>query len=300
MLNRLVVVLAALAAAPAYAGDPKFEFGKAEEVEKVKETEVTASAEVGLVFTTGNSETTTISAGMKASRKQKNNKLAVEGSATYARAGQRVLLDQNGNGMIDNANEITTDRQVTAESYAGKIRYDRFLTKHNSLFVAALISRDLPAGKEIVLGAQLGYSRQLYKTAKAEAVGEGGLDYSNENLVGDAESTKILSGRAFIGYKAEMTEGTSFETSGELLVNLNDEGTLATGADGGIGRDFRINFKASVSSKIGKSLAFQSSIEAKYDNRPAPLALKNLAMGFVPEASGLDTIMKASLIYTFF
>ena len=30
------------------------------------------------------------------------------------------------------------------------------------------------------------------------------------------------------------------------------------------------------------------------------LALKNLAMGFVPEASSLDTIMKASLIYTIF
>src|SRR5688500_16010700 len=101
MLKRLVVVAAALGAAPAYAGDPKFEFGKAEEVEKVKETEITASAEVGLVFTTGNSETTTISAGMKASRKQNNNKLSVEGSATYARAGQRVLFDQNGNGLID-------------------------------------------------------------------------------------------------------------------------------------------------------------------------------------------------------
>jgi hypothetical protein len=300
MLKRLVVVAAALAAAPAYADDPKFEFGKAEEVEKVKETEVNASAEIGLVFTTGNSETTTVSAGMKASRKQKNNKLAVEGSATYARAGQRVLSDLNGNGMIDNANEITTVRQVTAESYAGKVRYDRFLTKHNSLFVAALIGRDLPAGKELTLGAQLGYSRQLYKSEKAEAVGEGGLDYSNENLVGDADSLKILSGRAFVGYKAEMTEGTTFDSSGELLVNLNDEGTLATGADGGVGKDFRLVFKASVSSKIGKSLAFQSSIEAKYDNRPAPLALKDLAMGFVPEASGLDTIMKASLIYTFF
>lgn len=299
MLKRLVVVATALAAAPAFAGDPKFEYGKAEEVEKVKETEVNASAEIGLVFTTGNSETTTISAGMKASRKQKNNKLAVEGSATYARAGQRVLSDLNGNGMIDNDNEITTERQVTAESYAGKVRYDRFLTKHNSLFVAALIGRDLPAGRELVLGAQLGYSRQLYKSEKAEAVGEGGLDYSNENLV-VGDSTKILSGRAFAGYKAEMTEGTNFETSAELLVNLNDEGTLPTGADGDIARDFRLNFKASVSSKIGKNLAFSSSIEAHYDNRPGPLALKNLAMGFVPEASGLDTIMKASLIYNFF
>ena len=29
------------------------------------------------------------------------------------------------------------------------------------------------------------------------------------------------------------------------------------------------------------------------------MTVKNLAMGFVPEASSLDTIMKAQLIYTF-
>jgi hypothetical protein len=47
------------------------------------------------------------------------------------------------------------------------------------------------------------------------------------------------------------------------------------------------------------NLAFQTSVEAKYDHRPGPLGIKNLAMGFVPEASKLDTIMKASFIYTF-
>ena len=40
-------------------------------------------------------------------------------------------------------------------------------------------------------------------------------------------------------------------------------------------------------------------LEARFDNRPGPLQVKNLADGFVPEASRLDTIMKASLIYSF-
>src|SRR5213075_1385036 len=39
---------------------PKFEFAKAEEVAKVKDVEWTAQAEAGIVFTTGNSETTTV------------------------------------------------------------------------------------------------------------------------------------------------------------------------------------------------------------------------------------------------
>jgi len=298
MLNRVVFAAAILCGSLAYADDPKFEYGKADELAKVKGTEWAASAEAGVVFTTGNSETTTGSAGFKASRKKAKNKLAIEGSATYASAGVRVLADKNGNGMIDSAAEITTQNQTTAESLAGKLRYDRFLTEFNSLFIAALVSRDTPAGKQLVLAGQVGYSRRLYKSKTAEAVAEIGLDYDNENLV-VGDNLSFVSARAFTGYKADMSEGVTFETSAELLTNLNSE-TLPTGKDGGIGQDTRFNFKAGISAKIGKNLAFSSTLEAKYDHRPGPLALKNLAMGFVPEATALDTIMKASLIYTFF
>ena len=60
-----------------------------------------------------------------------------------------------------------------------------------------------------------------------------------------------------------------------------------------------MNAKIAVSAKIGANLAFQSSIEIKYDRRPGPLPVKNLAMGFAPEADRMDTVMKASFIYTF-
>jgi hypothetical protein len=281
--------------------DPKFEFGKADEVKKVKGTEWTAAAEAGVVLTTGNSETLTGTGGFKATRKQGNNKLALEASGTYARSSIRVLDDKNDDGMINDASEIRSVDSVTAETLAGRLRYDRFLTDFNSLFIAALASRDLPAGKESVLGGQLGYSRRLHKSEHSEAVGELGADYSREDLVvGDPVS--IISARVFVGYHADMTEGTTFDTSGELLTNLNEE-TLPTPRDGGkatIGQDTRFNFKAAISAKIGKNLAFSTSLEAKYDHRPAPLAITGLAMGFVPEAASLDTVMKASLIYTFF
>lgn len=295
----LATALIGAAATTAFAGDPKFEFGKAEDVAKVKGTEYEASAEAGVVFTTGNSETTTITAGAKASRKTGKNKVSAEGSVTYARSSLRVIDDLNGNGTIDNTDEIKTEASTTAEAFALKARYDRFLTEFNSLFIAGLVSRDLPAGKESVIGAQAGYSRRLYKSKTAEAVGEFGYDYSHEDLVaGDA--IDIHSARVFAGMKADMTEGATFETSGEVLTNLNHEDlpTRTKGAD--IGRDTRVNFKAAISAKLGKRASVQTSIEAHYDNRPAPANIKGLAMGFVPEASKLDTMMKASFIYTFF
>jgi len=305
-MHRLLLVVAFLGgalAAPAVA-DPKFTFTKAEELEKVKEVEWNASAEAGVVFTTGNSDTTSISAGLKAARKTGKNKLGFEGSLTYSKSAIRVLEDDNANGVIDNPLEIGTQTTTTAESYAGKLRYDRFLTKFNSVFVAALASRDVPAGKDAVFGVQVGYSRLIYKTKTAEAVVEIGYDYSHEDLsTGDTNS--IHSARGFLGYKGEMTEGTTVEASLEALTNLNHE-DLTTREDGGLGplvsadlgEDTRVNAKTSISAKIGKNLAVQTSIEMKYDHRPAPLAIPNLAMDFVPEASSLDTIMKASLIYT--
>jgi len=298
--------LAALAvSSTAAAQNPKFEFAKADEVEKVKDVEWNASAEAGLVFTTGNSETTTVSAGFKAARKTGRNKLSIDGNLTYARSGLRVLEDLNGNGLIDNVAEIRTVSSVTAETLAGKIRYDRFLTKSNSLYVATLGSRDLPAGKEAVIGAQAGYSRRLHKSEKTEAVAELGYDFSYEDLVSGSE-VAIHSARGFVGLKSEMTEGTTFDASAEALTNLNTE-TLPTCPDpancddyGTFGKDTRVNARAAISAKIGKNLSVQTSIELRFDNRPAPLAIKPLAEGFVPEASKFDSTMKASLIYTIF
>lgn len=296
-MRSLALGIALVASTAAYADEPKFVYGKQEELKDVKGVEWHATAEGGLVLTTGNSETTTASGGFKVSRKTGANKFALEASGAYAQASLRVLSDLNGNGMIDGPEEITTLDTVTAETLYGKARYDRFLTEFNSLFVAALASRDVPAGKLGVFGGQLGYSRRLYKTKDAETVAEIGYDFSREHLAAGAP-VSIHSARAFVGHKVTMTEGTDLDAALELLTNLNHE-TLPTGKDGSAFNDTRVNMKLAISSKIGGNLSFQTSFEVHYDNRPGPLAVKNLAMGFVPEAEPLDTIMKASLIYTF-
>src|SRR4051812_19792543 len=115
-MRRLLVAVPALLAFPALAvaGDPKFEYGKQEEVKDVKGVEWHAPAEAGVVFTPGTSETTPATGGMKASRKTGNNKLQLEGSAAYSKSSIRVLNDLNGNGMVDNANEIQDVETVTA------------------------------------------------------------------------------------------------------------------------------------------------------------------------------------------
>jgi hypothetical protein len=305
-MHTFVVVLA-IAIAPALAfaqpKDPKFEYGKAAEVEKVKTVEWDALAEAGMVFTTGNSKTTTVVGGFKAARKTGGNKLALEGSLTYAKSSVRVLAEGTDPADVTRDDILTVD-STTAETVFGKVRYDRFLTKHNSLFVAALGARDLPAGKELVFGGQVGYSRQLYKSKTDEAVAELGYDYSRENLV-SGDPVSIHSVRGFLGYKALMTTGTTLDTSIEGLTNVNKE-TLVTRVEKvTFGEDTRINVRAAVSAKIGRNLAIQTSFEGKYDNRPAPLVIggKPLMTNMMApafEASSFDTVLKVSLIYAFF
>jgi hypothetical protein len=295
---RPVFVIAFLCALSTSAAAQKFEYAKYDDVKDVKEVEWLATAEAGMVFTTGNSESISASGGIKASRKTGKNKLSIEGSAAYAKSGLWVLFDRNGNGTIDDNTELIAAETVTAEALAAKLRYDRFLTDLNSLFIAGLASRDTPAGKEAVFGFQLGYSRSLHKTKTSLTLGEFGYDFSHEDLVAPGPGVSIHSLRAFMGHKATMTEGTDLDASMELLTNLN-ELTLPTGKDGGPLQDTRFNVKIAISAKIGKNLAVQTSLEVKYDRRPGPLGIKNLAMGFTPEASKLDTIMKAAFIYTF-
>ncbi|HEX5057838.1 MAG TPA: DUF481 domain-containing protein [Kofleriaceae bacterium] len=295
---RPFVVLTLVMATAAPAAAQKFEYGKYDDVKDVKKIEWLAAAEGGIVLTTGNSETTTATAGLKASRKEGNNKLTLEGSGAYAKAGLWILYDRNGNGTIDDNSELLAANTITAETLAGKLRYDRFLTELNSLFIAALASRDLPAGKELVFGGQLGYSRSLYKSKTANTVGEFGYDFSREDLVAPGDPVAIHSLRAFIGHHATMTTGTDLDAAFEVLTNLNTL-DLPTGKDGGPLQDTRVNTKIAITAKIGQNLAFQTALEAKYDHRPGPLGIKNLAMGFTPEAATLDTLMKASFIYTF-
>lgn len=293
----LCVVGSMLLGGRAFAQDPTFQFGKAEEVKDVKGVEWNASAEFGLVFTTGNSETTTITGGAKAARKEGDNKLSAELGGAFARAGVRQLDDSNGNGQIDDESEITTVSTTSSRNLTGKLRYDRFLTEHNSLFVAAVASTDEPAGKELVLGGQLGYSRLLYKSEKHELAGEAGLDYSREQLI-TGDPLSIISARLFVGYKGTLSATTNADASAEALMNLNELDTPTGTAS--LGQDTRVNGKLGITSKLTASLSINTGLELKYDNKPAPLKISNLAAGFVPESSKLDTIMKASLIYSFF
>lgn len=301
-MSRLVTVatvaLSTAVAIPAALAQPtpKFEYGKADEVKDVKKTEWSATAEAGLVFTTGNSRTTTVTAGAKATRKQKQNKFSLDASGTLARASNLVANDIGGDKILS-SNEVTREDKTSAQSYQIKLRYDRFLSEFNSLFVAALGGADIIAGKDFAGGGQLGYARLLYKTERHEITAELGYDFSYEDYVDPAaDALAIHSARGFLGYKGKLSEVTSVDGSLEVLANVNEQSDTV-----GPFEDLRANAAASLSTKLTKSVSFSFGVIGKFDNAPAPLSIAGYTLSPIdpPTSLKLDTTTKASLIVNF-
>jgi putative salt-induced outer membrane protein len=291
-----VALVAAASAASADA--PAFVNGKPEDVKDVKDVDWTAKGEAGLVESTGNSETTTVTVGLNATRKDKDNKLDMSLAGTFARATIHTATDANANGVID-PGELSSSTATSAENAIAKVRFDRYLTPLDALYVTGTAATDRPAGKDFVGGGQGGYSRGLYKTDAQEVLAELGYDLSYLRLADDT-STTIHSLRAFVGYKGKLNTQASLDVSLEALFNAN---SVTIGVrEASAFEDTRLNGNIGITASLSSKLSLNAAFTAKFDNVPAPLAKVGdlpFAMGYVPVAEKLDTTTKVSLIVKF-
>ena len=284
----------------ARAQDPKFAHGNDKDMEdlaKANEVEWKAGAQAGLIVTTGNSRTTTMSAGAKASRKANKNKVQFEAGAAYIRSSIFLASDADMDGDIG-PGEFSRITKTTAEAYDFKLRYDRFLTEMDALYITAVASANEPAGKKFVGGSQLGYSRTAYKTDKHEVMLESGYDFSYEKPVtGDGFANHSL--RVFAGYSGKLSEKTGVDTSLEGLFNVNKLDTPTGPADRF--EDARINGKLAFSTELLEDISFRLGFEARYDNVPSPFPAFDTPFqtDYVPPADELDTRTEATLIINF-
>jgi hypothetical protein len=290
------LILAIASRASAQTPVNAFEYGKKEDV---KEVEWKASASAGLVATTGNSRTVTFSGGALLSRKDTDNKFSLEGGFAFARSSVLVFSDTNMNGTIG-PGEINRVDSTTAKNWMLKLRYDRFFEDVNSIFVAAKIGADEPAGKSLYGGGQIGYSRQLYKDDSNELVAEAGYDLTAQSFVAPNTDTLVIhSARLFVGYNGKLSADTGFLASVEGLFNLNSEN--APQGNVSAFQDTRINAKAALTTKLASQISLRVAFLLKFDNSPAPLPLPSMTYdaGYLPLAETVDTQTEVSLIVNF-
>lgn len=295
----LVLVCAALAAPRALAADPpKFEFGKAEEIKVPVEWK--ASAQLGLIATTGNSETITLSGGLSASRNDGKNKVALDVNGAFGRSDVLVADPKNGDTTVAGPGDIDVQHKLTAGNVLGKLRYDRFFTTNNSGYVTAYVGLDQPAGKDFIAGAQAGYARQIVHTPRHLLSGEVGYDYVYFDFITPVGSSTMLhSARLFLGYTLTLNDTTAIAASVEAMINGNP--VDVANVHYGFAEASRVVGKASLTTRLWKNLAFRFSFTARFDNAPAaqPALSIPYSANFLPLADKLDTLSEASLVVTF-
>jgi putative salt-induced outer membrane protein YdiY len=298
--------------------DPKFTFVAPDAPPPAAVTppvEWKAQSKGGYNLSSGNSQTQNLTFGMNASRKEGNNKLALEGGIAYGKSKNLVPVADATNTVV------SLDRQevVSTNNWIAKGRYDRFLTANNSLYVSGQGAADKITGKKFFGGGQFGYSRQVFKNDRHLLVAELGYDMTYESYakIGTADapaSVSIHSARVLVGETLKLTATTGIVASMEGLFNLNKETKAEDASNGSIGvkafGDTRLLGKLAVTSTLYKSLSMGLGFTFKYDQNPSRRPLPGLPTGLAyPAATDyvayryadtVDTITEATLIYTFF
>jgi hypothetical protein len=287
--------------------DPKFSFGAPEAVKLV---EWKAQAKGGFMVTTGNSQTTngTLVAGV--SRKEGNNKLALEAGGAFGRSNNRVAIIDTT--VAPNTYAIGRQEVESTNNYYGKGRYDRFFTANNAAYASGQGAADKIAGKTFFGGGQIGYSRQLLKTEMHLAVAELGYDLSYERYVQQTgkvlDPVTIHSARLFLGESLKLSPATGINASFEALLNLNKEGAAVDVSDSQLGvgafKDTRLLGKVGLTTTLVKQLSIGFSFTFKYDQNPAslpPPPAVGTAVSAAPYffADKVDTLSEVTLIMTF-
>lgn len=286
--------------AAAQAPDPKFDFEKPAEVKEKAEVEWKASANAGVIVTTGNSNTVTVNGGLEASRFDGKNKVQAKLAGAYAESTVLVANDIDGDGQIDGDGEVANETNTTAANLIGKLRYDRFITTNNSLYLSALAGLDRPASKEVFAGGQVGYSRQIVKNETHEVLGEAGYDFTWVRYLNSPDRDVYLhSARLFLGYTLTPTDATTIGASVEALVNFNP--VTIGGRDVGAGEATRVNGNLSLTTKVWSFINFRAAFSVRYDNAPSLRQTLDLpyAPGYTPFAEKIDTMTELGLIINF-
>ena len=147
-----------LVPAPTRADDPKFAYGKADDVAKLPPW--AASVTAGFGMTTGNAQSVNFTgAGMVSHRFGDSDLLAFDATVAFQRSTVQTAVDVNGDGVIT-PDEVLNITQSVSEAWGTRLRYDHFFDPMNGVYGLILAGGDIPAGKQFVGSVQAGYSRR--------------------------------------------------------------------------------------------------------------------------------------------
>jgi putative salt-induced outer membrane protein len=235
--------------------------------------------------------------------------LAITGSGVYAsRYGANgfgaSILGNYGQGAPPGSSIVET-----AENLQGRIRYDRYVLDHMSLFLIGTGRHDRFQGLDVRFNVDPGVKYIFVDEKTTSFWGEAGYDFQYDIRDADDLGVTDPTTMAPVDYPGTTTQElitrTASDHSARLFVGLrhafNDAVTFSTGLEylqsfyaskdpnnaSATGTDSRINYDALFAAKVGGGLSIGFGFTARYDHHP------------IPGKESLDTTTSVNLIYGF-
>jgi opacity protein-like surface antigen len=314
----LAVLCAVLVAAPALAQDttvaPTFSYAEKPK-EDAKPTGWQVEAKAGLLWLAGNSDSTSLSAGLKITRDDVWQRYSLTANYAYAKSrvytgparGKTFDKDANGLPIVGSFDDLQADSALSARLWNVTPRFDQWVIHRSapgdtSIYVLGNIASDFAAGKKLFGGGQTGVSTLLVKAGAHSLTGELGYDFTYlQPYVGDGYSIHSL--RVALAWVWEISKTTKFTAGAEYLINLNKE-TGAPDANDPTGvpafQDHRVNGLVGLTTQVYERLSLNVSWTGRYDAKPN---LATLPAGVSPESRiflrTFDSITQVQFVYTF-
>lgn len=255
--------------APASSGKTEVAAGGTFEAaaDKDKKAEDATEAQIlgGGMLSSGNSRALSLTSSAQFRMRREANQLSAAAAVNYGRA----------------AADKTQDQTTTVENYQGRLRYDRFVSDSLAAFLALSARRDRFQGLDLRLNLDPGIAYYFVDTKPTRLWGELGYDLQHDVRRDEAiaaypdlsKSETRHSARVFGGYQQSLGESVAFNTGLEYLQAIKDT------------ENWRLNWDASLTSKIGNNFSLASTFSLKYDHNPLPGVRRT------------DTMTAISLVY---
>ncbi|MBS1964099.1 MAG: DUF481 domain-containing protein [Bdellovibrionales bacterium] len=207
-----------------------FAFGTAFAEDPPKDGWKTES-QAGVVMTSGNTETSTLSFGDETTYRFESNLLKLKAAYLYQKSSNTI----------------------TGKSWSLGLRYERVLTEKLNAFVGETVEGDRFAGVNQRYSTDLGAKYQLIKEDELNWFVEGGYRYTKENLT--LVERKLHYARAYTEIEKKFSPTVSAKYWLEYLPNFTDSD------------DWQLNTELSLSAALNSIFSLKSAYLLKYDNQ---------------------------------
>lgn len=239
------------------------------------------AAELGVIVTSGNSESTNFALANKYTYKWANAEFLSNAGALRTDSRPKAL---NVDGVL-----VEPPAETTAESYLLDGKYRRGVSDDLFWYALAGWTRNRFQGIDSRLSGGGGVGYRFVENDRAKFTGEFGVDYTTESPV-DGEDRDFAGARGFLAYEQKLGAGSKFVQELEVLENLDDTD------------DLRARSLTSIQASLNARLALKFAARVLYDKQPATETLNDVngvAAPIVRELDEIDTILTATLVINF-